>query len=368
MTQTIFAEKVFTGEGVLENVCITCENGKIVSISPEGEGTIKAVYLSAGFCDIHINGGDNCYFTKDPTVESISDISDSSRRLGTAYTLPTLVTSPFENILHGVDAMKAFIKNNSSSGVLGMHLEGPFLSPQKRGAHLVQHLLQPTDALLHKLIEKGEDVIKIITIAPELFSDRQLQLLTDSKITVSAGHSNAGYEEAQHAFSRGIQLVTHTYNAMSAFTHRAPGLTGAILDNPGVFAPVILDGAHCDYAAARLLWKLRRDKMILISDALFTGNGVKDFKWGDFDIRFTDGKYMNAEGNLAGSAIAMGDAVRNAVNHVGIELDDAVKMATLNPFRALGLEDRFGKIQPGFLAMFTSFDETLLSFEVIQFN
>lgn len=369
MAHTIFAETVFTGTDVVHDQLITCNEGKITSIMPATAETAeqKVKYLSAGFNDIHINGGDHRYFTKEPDEASIGDIASSSEMLGTAYTLPTIITSPTETILRGIEAVKNFREKNPASGVIGMHLEGPFLHPVKRGAHLPQYLQKPTDGALDEILRYGKGVISLMTIAPELFSDKQLDMLLESGITISAGHSNATYEETQHAFQKGIRLVTHLYNAMSGFGHRAPGLIGATLDTPSVYAPIIFDGVHCHYAAARVAYKIKQDKLFLISDALFTGKKVEHFQWESYDVFLQNGKYVNTEGNLAGTTISMGDAVRNAVGEVGIPLQTAIEMATIRPARALGLDKKLGAVKPGYPAVFTIFDESLNTFGTIKF-
>jgi N-acetylglucosamine-6-phosphate deacetylase len=369
MTQTIFAEKVFTGSTVLSNQYISCDKGVITAVSSTlsaNSAPQKVKYLAAGFNDIHINGGDRYYFTKTPDEGSVEDIAFSCRSLGTAYTLPTVITSPLETILQGIEAVKNFRDKHPDAGVIGMHLEGPFLHPAKRGAHLPEYLQQPTDAVLEEVIRHGKGVIKMMTIAPELFSDKQLDMLLESGMTISAGHSNATYEEAQRAFKKGIRLSTHLYNAMSAFGHRAPGLTGAIFDNADVYAPIIMDGAHCDFAAARIAYKIKGEKLFLISDALFTSDKVKHFQWGNYDVRLKDGKYINSEGNLSGATICMGDAVRNAVNEVGIGLQEAVEMATIRPALAVGLEKIMGRVETGYPSVFTVFGESLTDFNVIR--
>lgn len=353
---------------MLSNQLVSCENGVIVSIRSGSaeEASRQAICLSAGFNDIHINGGSRHHFTGEPEEHTLHDIATSSEALGTAYTLPTLVTSPIENILKGVSVVKNFMQTHPHAGVLGMHLEGPFIHPAKRGAHLREYLLQPTDELISGIAREGSGVITLITIAPELFSDRQIAMLKEAGIVVSAGHSNATYEEAQSAFERGINLVTHLYNAMSGFGHRAPGLAGATFDNGKVYAPIIVDGAHCHFASARIAHRIKKEKLFLISDALFTGDQMTYFKWENFDAYLQDGKYVNSEGNLAGAAICLGDAVRNAVRELGIGVQEAVEMATIRPAQALGLQHRLGKVAPGYPAVFTSFDDSLQSFSVTR--
>lgn len=362
---------IHTGTQVLENHTIIVENGRIKSIEPidnfghENARTIDLAgkHIAAGFIDTHINGGQKHYFTQYPTEETIQDIYESSLALGTTHVLPCLITSPLDNILQGIEATRSFIQKNPKAGVLGMHLEGPFLNLAKRGAHLAAYVRKPTNAELEEIIKYGKDVIKIMTIAAENFTDEQLDLLLENGIKLSLGHSNATHKQAQHAYRKGISLCTHLYNAMTQMGHREPGVVGATLDNADVYAPIILDGFHCDYAAARIAYKIKKDKLFLISDALFVGNKVTHFKWEEFDAYLNDGQYRNSEGNLAGAAISMADGVRNAVEQVGISTEEAIKMATIRAAKAVGMEQSIGQIAEGFPATFVVFNESLSHFE-----
>lgn len=370
MSTQFFAEKVFTGKEVLFNQIIVIENGRITGVqsgTPK-TGMPQVTNLAPGLFDSHINGGEQFYFTERADEETIDDIYQASLRTGTAYVLPTLITSPHDNILKGIEATRSYMSKNPESGVLGMHLEGPFLNPIKRGAHLEAFVRKPTDAELEEIIRYGKDVIRLITIAPEMFTEDQLQMLLESGITVSAGHSNATYAEAMTAFDQGISLVTHLYNAMSAFGHRAPGLVGATFDTESVYAPIIIDGTHCDFGAASVAYKIKQDKLFLISDALFLGQKVTQFKWGEFDAYLKDGKYINSDGNLAGATISLGDAVRNAVEIIGIPVQEAIEMATIRPATALGIQDKIGSIAPGYPAVFTTFDDNLETFGVLAYH
>lgn len=367
MPDQLFAEKLYTGGKVLENCLVTTEAGRITAVQPGSTATDvrKVENLAPGLFDVHINGGEKFHFTHRADEETVEDIYQASLKEGTAYVLPTLITSPQDNILKGIEAVKNYMQKNPRSGVLGMHLEGPFLNPLKRGAHLAAYVRRPTDADLDEIIRYGKDVIRLITVAPEMFTPDQLRHLLDSGITVSAGHSNATYTEARQAFSAGVNLVTHLYNAMSAFGHRQPGLVGATFDTETVYAPIIIDGVHCDYGAASVAYKTKKDKLFLISDALFVGEKVREFRWGEFDAYLREGRYTNSDGNLAGATISLGDGVRNAVNHVGIPLQEAVEMATLRPAAVLGMSGQIGIIERGYPAVFTVFGDDLARFEVL---
>jgi N-acetylglucosamine-6-phosphate deacetylase len=368
MLHQLFAENLFTGREVLRNQLLTIEQGVVRSIQPAflPEGGKQVRNLAPGFFDIHINGGEKFHFTDKADLDTIDDIYQASVRTGTAYVLPTLITSPLDNILKGIEAVREYQLKNPNAGVLGMHLEGPFLNPVKRGAHLKAYVRKPTDTELAEIVRYGKGVIRLMTIAPEMFRKDQIQFLLDSGITVSAGHSDATYAEAMQAFDQGIGLVTHLYNAMSAFAHREPGLVGATFDNQQVYAPIIIDGVHCDFAAARIAYQIKKEKLLLISDALFLGEKVKEFKWGEFDVYLRDGRYTNSDGNLAGATISLGDAVRLAVTEIGIPLEEAIQMATIRPTRAVGFQDQVGAIAVGYPAVFTVFDNDLARFEVLS--
>lgn len=363
---------IHTGDEILNNGVVIIENGIILSVQKEIPKEIELIdlkgsHLSAGFIDIQINGGEKHYFSQSPTEETIQDIYETSLKYGTTHMLPCLISSSNETIHLGIEAIRNY-KAKYNNGVLGMHLEGPFLNPLKRGAHSINQVRKPTNSELEEIIRYGKDVIKVITIAPECFTDEQLDMLLESGIVISAGHSMMTYKEAQHYFSKGIKLVTHLFNAMTQFGHREPGLVGATFENESVYAPVILDGVHCDYAAARLAYKLKKDKFFLISDAAFLGRKVSSFKWENFDAHLENGFYRNEEGNLAGASISMEEAVRNAFNHLYVSADEAIKMATCRVASAITMEDQLGKIKLGFPASFVTFNDDLSVIKTLNYN
>jgi N-acetylglucosamine-6-phosphate deacetylase len=372
MTQAIINATVHTGDEIINNGVIIIENGKILSIQKEIPTTIETIdlkgsHISAGFIDIQINGGEQFYFSQFPNEETIQDIYNSSLKYGTTHTLPCLVSSSNETIHQGIEAIRNY-KAKYNNGVMGMHLEGPFLNPLKRGAHSINQVRKPTNSELEEIIRYGKDVIKVITIAPECFTEDQLDMLLESGIVISAGHSTMTYKEAQYYFSKGIKLVTHLFNAMTQFGHREPGLVGATFENEAVYAPIILDGAHCDYAAARLAYKLKKDKFFLISDAAFLGRKVASFKWDSFDAHLDNGFYRNEEGNLAGASISMEEAVQNAFNHLHVSADEAIKMATCRVASAINMEHQVGKIKSGFPASFVQFNDDLSVLKTLNFQ
>ncbi len=368
MRKSLRVRNLYDGQHHLTNQEVVIEDGKIAAVKElTDDAPIDFENLAPGFADIHINGGKAFHFTKKPDTETVADIADASRATGTAYTLPTLITSSRENILAGLEATRQYMDQHPESGVLGMHLEGPFISVAKRGAHLPAYVRTPAYEELEEILRYGKGILKMITVAPEVFSPELLEMLLASGVRVSAGHSSATYREAVRFFEKGGNLITHFYNAMSGFNHREPGMVGAILESNHVHVPIILDGVHCDFGAARVAYKAVKDHLFLISDALFLSGEVTSFQWEAFDARLEGNRYVNSEGNLAGGAITLGEAVRNAVREVGIPLEEAISMVTYRPASALYLEDRFGKIKPGFPAVFTAFDNELSDFQVHKF-
>ena len=370
MKQAIVNGIVHTGEEINNDVIII-ENGIIISVQKGIPNTIpqidlKGEHISAGFIDIQINGGEQLYFSQTPTEETIEDIYQTSLKYGTTQVLPCLISSSKETILQGIEAIRNY-KEKFNNGVFGMHLEGPFLNPLKRGAHSIDQVRKPTNSELEEIIRYGKDIIKVITIAPECFTDEQLDMLLESDIVISAGHSTMTYKEAQYYFSKGIKLVTHLFNAMTQFGHREPGLVGATFENESVYAPVILDGAHCDYAAARVAYKLKKDKFFLISDAAFLGRKVSSFEWENFNAHLDNGFYRNDEGNLAGASISMKEAVQNAFNNLNVSADEAIKMGTCRVAAAINMENQLGKIKPGFPASFITFNDNLTTVETLLY-
>lgn len=370
MKQAIVNGIVHTGEEINNDVIII-ENGIIISVQKGIPNTIpqidlKGEHISAGFIDIQINGGEQLYFSQTPTEETIEDIYQTSLKYGTTQVLPCLISSSKETILQGIEAIRNY-KEKFNNGVFGMHLEGPFLNTLKRGAHSIDQVRKPTNSELEEIIRYGKDIIKVITIAPECFTDEQLDMLLESDIVISAGHSTMTYKEAQYYFSKGIKLVTHLFNAMTQFGHREPGLVGATFENESVYAPVILDGAHCDYAAARLAYKLKKDKFFLISDAAFLGRKVSSFEWENFNAHLDNGFYRNDEGNLAGASISMKEAVQNAFNNLNVSADEAIKMGTCRVASAINMENQLGKIKPGFPASFITFNDNLTTVETLLY-
>jgi N-acetylglucosamine-6-phosphate deacetylase len=239
-----------------------------------------------------------------------------------------------------IDAVKAYWQSGGR-GIAGLHLEGPWLNPGKRGAHVEALIHPPAIEEIKELLDYGRQVIKMITIAPEVCNDEIIELLLANNIILSAGHSNATYEQARKAFSKGVGLVTHLYNAMSALQHRAPGLVGAAFDDPTVSASIIPDGHHSDWAAVRIASKIMGDRLFAITDA------VTETETGYYHHKAAGDKYESA-GVLSGSSLSMAKALYNLVHHCDISIDLALRMCSWLPAKAVGIGNRYGRIDAGY--------------------
>ncbi len=232
----------------------------------------------------------------------------------------------------------------------GLHVEGPFINPVKRGAHSDAMVRPPSWFELMELIEKGKDVIKVMTIAPECFDDALLDLLKTTGWAISAGHTNATAVELNAYFDKGFNLATHLYNAMRPLESRELGVVGTIFDRTDVHASIIADGYHCDYGALRIAKKLLGERLFLISDATFAKYEGTRFEFEGFVTNYDGERFTNDQGLLAGSCITLLDAVRNCIQRAGLEADEVFRMATAYPARHLRMDHELGYLKPGYVA------------------
>ena len=275
-----------------------------------------------------------------PDTDALYKLKEYCEKGGAAYCLPTAATNTLEVFYKCIDAVRAYW-SEGGEGILGLHIEGPWINPLKRGAHIESLIHPPTVKEVNDLLEYGKDVIKMITLAPEVCSKEVITLIQSQNIIISAGHSNATYKEAMQAFTNGIRIVTHLYNAMSPLQHREPGLVGATFNNENVMASIIPDGHHVDYAAIRIARKVMGERLFVITDA------VTETDKGHYQHHLVGDKYESA-GILSGSALTMVKAFQNLVKNVGVEIEAALQMCNLNPAKVIGKENDLGKIEKGF--------------------
>jgi N-acetylglucosamine-6-phosphate deacetylase len=326
---------------------------------------LNGANIAPGFIDLQVNGGGGCLFNDNPSVESISTIFQGHKRFGTTNFLPTIITTTDEKIYKAIKSVKECLKNKTN-GVLGLHIEGPFINEKKAGVHDKKfiHLISESD--LDFIRKNSHGSIKIITLSPELVTENQIKSLKECGIIISAGHSSATYDQSIESFKWGITNVTHLFNAMSSFESREPGLVGATLDIDSIWAGIIVDGYHVNFASVRIAKKIKKNKLFLVTDAMPpVGSNISDYKLGDLKIQCNNKKCVTMDGVLAGSALDMATAVRNCVQKVGIPLDEALRMASTYPSETIGINNTLGKIKPGFLANMVIFNNQIVVESVI---
>ena len=339
------ADLIFTGTEWLINHAVICENELILgvlpahSVPPDLEKTnFSQSFIAPAFIDLQIYGAYGKLLSVYPEVDSLFKLKEYCGKSGTAFCLPTVATNTKETFYKCIDAVKDYW-NMGGEGILGLHLEGPWINPVKRGAHIESLIHPPAVSEVKELLNYGKGVIKIITLAPEICSKEVIQLILSHNIIILAGHSNATYDEAKTGFSNGISAVTHLYNAMSPLQHREPGLVGAAMDDPAVMASIIPDGHHVDFAALRIAKKVMKERLFVITDA------VTETTKGFYQHKEVDDKY-EADNILSGSSLTMAKAVQNLVNFGEIELGEALRMCSLYPAKVIGLKGQ-GKIEKG---------------------
>lgn len=348
--------------GQIPDAAILVRDGVIEAVAPR-EGLslpsaateVKEIGATAvpGFIDVHIHGAGG-HDVMDSDSDALAGVSRKLAEFGTTSYVATTVTSSPDDTCRAVEGIAQYIGRQHDTGapraeVLGIHFEGPFLSKVRRGVHPTQWLQLPSQDLLDRFLKAAAGNARMITIAPELMGAAPcMDAAKKAGMVVSVGHTDATYEQARAAMARGARHATHVYNAMRPFTHRDPGVIGAVLTTPEVSAELIADGVHVDEIAMKILLQAKgAEHVVLISDGT-SATGMPDGKYilGGIEVTVTGGVCRNAEGALAGSTLTLDRALRNIVN-LGIPLADAVRMLTLNPAALLGIEFKKGALRPG---------------------
>jgi N-acetylglucosamine-6-phosphate deacetylase len=352
------ANLIFTGDELLHGHAVIAEQGIIKNVLPVNDiptGIEPAYFndsmLAPAFIDLQIYGAYEKLFAVYPTAEALSLLNSYSNVGGAAYCMPTVATNKPEIFYKCIDAIRNYWQQDGE-GIMGLHAEGPWINKEKRGAHIESLINSPSLKEVESFLNYGKDVLKIITLAPEVCSKEVIDLINAYDIKIFAGHSNASYEKAMHSFDNGITAVTHLYNAMSPLQHRNPGLVGATLDHPKIMASIIADGHHVDYAAIRIAKKIMQHRLFAITDAVTTTSE------GYYQHQPEGDKYT-ADGILSGSALTMYKALQNLVIHCGIELVEALRMCSLYPARVMQLDGHLGKIAIGCKASMVLLPEDL---------
>jgi N-acetylglucosamine-6-phosphate deacetylase len=355
--QIISADTIFTGHEWLSDHAVVIENNRVERLVPKNElepGAIKnfdGCFIAPGLVDAQVYGAGEKLFSVYPDAGTLQLMKNEFGKEGTFLFLPTLATNETAVFKKGIDAVRDYWQHKGE-GVYGLHLEGPWLNPLKRGAHVKEWIHAPAVEEVKDILEYGKGVIKMITIAPEVCSAEVIELILSYHIVISAGHSNAGFSEAVESFDKGISTVTHLFNAMSALHHREMGLVGAAFHHPQVRASIIPDGHHVAYPAVSLAKKIMGDRLFAITDAV-TETGT-----GPYRHQLKGDKY-EANGVLSGSALSMHKAFKNLVNHAGVEVGEALRMCSLYPAQVLRCDDAYGHIIPGARAQFLVLEKNL---------
>ncbi|ACY14030.1 N-acetylglucosamine-6-phosphate deacetylase [Haliangium ochraceum] len=359
---------IITPEQRLEDASVFASASQITSVSAAGEGSAgvrereraaggepiivdaRGLYLVPGFIDLQCNGAFGSDFTADPAT--IWSVAAKLPRFGVTSFLPTIITAPSDAIAHAQAVLREPAPADASGArPLGLHLEGPFLNPRKRGAHEICYLRAPSSDAIARW--DGAHGIRLVTLAPELPGALDLVgRLSERGVVVSAGHSCADYETAQRAFAAGVSYGTHLFNAMPTLDHREPALGGALLDHDGVTVGLIADGVHVHPAVIRLIWRAKgKDRLTLVSDGM-AGMGMAPgrYRLNESEVRVEKTCARLADGTLAGSITPIDAGLRNLIATTGCTLEDALATVTSTPARVLGLEHRYGRIAPGYSA------------------
>lgn len=361
--------RIYTGMEILLDHAVIINGNKIAMVCHNDHiphdimiENLHGAILAPGFIDIQLNGCGGVQFNEQIesiSVETLEIMQQTNTLSGCSSYLPTLITSSDEFMYKAVDVMREYLATHKNQA-LGLHLEGPYINPEKKGIHNVNYIRQPDQTMVDFLC-KNADVVKILTLAPEKVEDHFIQQLTEAGIHVSAGHSNGTYEDARTGFNAGIRMGTHLFNAMPPITGRMPGVVGAIYDESEVYCGIIADGLHVSWPNIRNSYRIKKDKLILITDAILpVGTNIEQCTFGGKTVYYKDGKCTDDNGTLGGSALTMIEAVKNCVNYAGIGLDEVLRMATLYPAKAIGVDNQLGAISVGKIANLVIFDHNFV--------
>jgi N-acetylglucosamine-6-phosphate deacetylase len=357
--------RVLGDAGILEGRAVLLEGDRIVDVVPEEDARcadaeqrdLGGCLLLPGFLDTQVNGGGGVLFNAEPSVAAIRAIGSAHRRFGTTGFLPTLISDDLDVVARALEAVRTAM-DAGVPGVLGIHIEGPYLNVARKGVHNSKKLRGLDESAIGLLTSLGRGRT-VVTLAPEMTTPRIISKLSSAGVVVSAGHTNATYAEIRAALAHGLTGFTHLFNAMSQLTGRAPGVVGAALEDPESWCGIIVDGRHVDPAVLRIALRCKRhDRFMLVTDAMpSVGAAEKSFSLQGRMISVADGVLVDEEGTLAGSDTDMATTVRNAIELLGLGLPEAARMASRYPAEFLGLGDELGRIAPRYRANLVLVDD-----------
>jgi len=362
----VSADTVFDGTSTHQDAAVVVESTRIVCVLPQSDlpsdlevqELAAGNWLAPGFIDIQVNGGGDVLFNDAPTPETIATLLAAHRKFGTTSLLPTLITDSEEKMRAAIGAVEEMVGVEPS--VLGIHLEGPFLSLEKRGVHEARFLRDPTPADLGLLCGDRKGAL-LVTLGPERVPEGFIRNLAKSGAHIALGHSMATYEETRAAMAEGLSGFTHLFNAMRPLASRDPGPIAAALESDQAWFGMIVDGFHVHPAMLRLALRGRSHPM-LVTDAMPpVGGRRKSFALYGQEIQAVEGRCLRSDGTLSGALLNMASAVRNCVHLLETSLDEALRFASRNPAEFLGFGHMLGRLAPGYRADMVAFDPETLS-------
>jgi len=360
--------RILAGDDFRDDLAVVIESGRITALVSDAAPMLGQAdeqvdlgggWLLPGFIDAQVNGGGGVLFNNSPDVATLRTLAQAHRRFGTTGLLPTLISDDVQVMRAAIAATRQAI-SEGVPGVLGIHLEGPYIAPARKGTHDPNKFRVP-DAAEIALAASLDNGVTLLTLAPERVPLESIRALVERGVVVAAGHTAASYEEARAGLEAGIRGFTHLYNAMSPLTGREPGAVGAALEDRDSWVGVIADGVHVHPASLRVALACKpRGKVMLVTDAM-PPVGAEDPSYELYGevITAVDGVVRNAAGSLAGSALDMATAVRNSVQLLGVSLAEAARMASTYPAQFLNLDDRYGHIAEGHHADLVLLDDAL---------
>lgn len=354
-----------TGEQDLVDHALLIEGDRILDILPSWDLPdsfsvidLQGDHVSPGFVDLQLNGCGGVMFNDEITAKTLEIMHTTNLKSGTTSYLPTLITTSDTDMLRAMELVRDYRKFRPHN-VLGLHLEGPYLNPKRKGIHNERYIRRPDPAMVQQIAAAGRNSVLLLTLAPEIVEIEDILTLADAGILVSAGHSDATYEQAIAGFDAGVGMVTHLFNAMSPWLGRSPGLVGAAFDRDDVYAGIIADGHHTHLRSIALAHRMKGEKLLIVTDATPpVGTQMDSFRIGGQVVFYREGKCVSAEGTLGGSALTMIEAIRNCVS-IGLPLDEALRMASAYPAAAIAVNDRLGYLAPGYVANLAMFNDAL---------
>lgn len=362
----ILAERVFDGHRWHAGAAVLIRGGRIAGVGPSNEvprdwpqtRLPKAAFLAPGFIDLQVNGGGGVLLNDQPTADGMRAIARAHRRFGTTACLPTLITDSRERVKAAIAAARSV---SGRDGVIGLHLEGPFISPRRPGVHRADRIAQPVAGDLEQLCELAGAGQSMVTLAPECVPAGFVRTVAASGVRISIGHSEASAASVMQAVEDGATGITHLFNAMPPLSAREPGIVGAALAENRLTASLIVDGIHVDPIAVRAAFAAKGcERIALVTDAMPTVGASQDrFELVGRTIKLTNGRLTTEDGTLAGAHLDMATAVRNVVKLAQLPLEDALRAASLTPARFLGLDKERGTLAAGAHADLVALSEGL---------